>query len=336
MSALKRADSRAGATPFRIAVAYICDANYHDITMVSLASVARSHASPLAFFFLQSGYRREAPPSLLRLVRSRGHTLEIIEAPSFTLGRAPKASAVQHQHITDTALSKVLAIEMLSRDHDYILYVDGDILAFGDLHCEEHVGFSAIAGACLDLSIGTGLDDPLIRHRCEAAGLSPYYFNSGVMMINAARWRETRAFDRFAENFEIHREHCPYLSACPTHDQCVFNMTFGWETLHLPIALNVQKSAMHTAVWDSALVRHYTGPRKFLPVRYRTCDRREFALLKAISREAGLRAPGLHDFGLSNRLNAFRRRATVAAYEEAIRAVSAAYPQIAPAISAWT
>jgi lipopolysaccharide biosynthesis glycosyltransferase len=334
VSALTWFDARPGAPPFRIAVAYICDANYHDITLYSLASIARSHASPLAFFFLQYGYRKDAPSSLVRLVRSHGHSLETIDAPAFTLGPTPKAKAVQHQHITDTALSKVLAIEMLSRDHDYILYVDGDILAFGDLHCERHVGFAAIAGACLDLSIGTGLDDPLMAERCRIAGLSPFYFNSGVMMINAARWRETRAFDRFAENFEIHRERCPYLSACPTHDQCVFNMTFGWETVYLPIDLNVQKSAMHTPTWERALVRHYTGPRKFLPVRWRTCDRREFALIRAISREAGLAGPGLHDLGVAYRLNALRRRVTVSAYEEAIRAVSAAYPRIASAASA--
>jgi lipopolysaccharide biosynthesis glycosyltransferase len=331
MSAGKWRHSRFGTAPFRIAVAYICDANYHDITLYSLASVARSHASPLAFFFFQSGYHEDPPASFQRFVRSHGHTLEIVAAPSFTLGSAPKATAAQHQHITDTALSKVMAIEMLSRDHDYILYLDGDVLAFGDLHCERYAGFPAIAGACLDLSIGTGLDDPSIWHRCETAGLSPFYFNSGVMMINAARWRRTAAFDRFAENFEIHREYCHYLATCPTHDQCVFNMTFGWETMHLPMSLNVQKSAMHTAVWNSALVRHYTGPRKFLPVRWRTCDRREFALLKAISEEAGLAGPGFHDFGVAYRLNALRRHATVATYEEAISAVSAIDPRIAPA-----
>jgi hypothetical protein len=105
-------------------------------------------------------------------------------------------------------------------------------------------------------------------------------------------------------------------------------MTFGWETAHLPITLNVQKSAMHTSTWANALVRHYTGPRKFLPVRCRTCDIREFALLRAISREAGLPGLGFHDLGVAYRLNGLRRRAAVAAYEEAIRAVSVSYPQI--------
>jgi lipopolysaccharide biosynthesis glycosyltransferase len=305
----------------RIAVAYICDRKYHDITLYSIASIARSHRYPLDFFFLQSGYRAAIPPPLAAFIGSRGHSVERLEAPR--PGGAAKLEAPgernreKHSHISGTALLKANAIEALAHSHDYILYIDGDTLAFGDLGCEALCGFAETAGVCLDLAIGTGADDPLIFRRCEQAGISPFYFNSGFMLINAAKWRETNALSRFAGNFARHQRQCPYLDPCPTHDQCVFNMTFQGDVVELPMTLNVQKCALQTELWRDALLRHYTGPYKFLPVRPWRCDRREHALLRSISRETGLPAPGLYDLGLSYSLNGLRRRKAVASYERA-------------------
>lgn len=317
----------------RIAVVYICDRKYHDITLYSIASIARSHRAPLSFFFLQSGYREQIPPSLVTFLLSRGHSIASLDAPRSARSVNLKARAEKHQHISETALLKAKAIETLSHTHDYVLYIDGDTLAFDNLRCEEICGFPEIAGVCLDLAIGTGSDDPQIFERCEAAGISPFYFNSGFMMINAGRWRETDALHRFADNFIRHQEACPYLGACPTHDQCVFNMTFAGDIAELPIALNVQKCALHTATWHDAVVRHYTGPHKFLPVRPWACDPREYSLLQSISRETGLAAPGFYDLGISYPLNRFRRRKAVAQYEQAIFAACQKHPGISHRMS---
>ncbi|MDN5929127.1 MAG: hypothetical protein L0I29_18845 [Hyphomicrobiales bacterium] len=306
----------------RIAVVYICDRKYHDITLYSIASIARSHRHPLDFFFLQSGYRSAIPPSLAAFVGSRGHSIELLEAPRPTHAANLEARGDKHSHISDTALLKANAIEAIAHSHDYLLYIDGDTLAFGDISCEALCGFAETAGVCLDLAIGTGADDPLIFRRCEAAGISPFYFNSGFMLINAAKWRETGALDRFAENFTRHQRKCPYLDPCPTHDQCVFNMTLSGDIVELPMTLNVQKCALQTKLWRGAVLRHYTGPWKFLPVRPWRCDRKEYALLRSISGETGLPAPGLYDFGISYFLNRLRRHKAVAAYEQAFATVA--------------
>ena len=301
----------------RIAAVYICDRKYHDITLYSIASIARSHRHPLDFFFLQSGYHVAIPPSLAAFIGSRGHAIELLEGPR--PGHAANLEVIgeKHSHISGTAPLKAHAIEALARSYDYILYIDGDTLAFDDMRCEEFCGFKEIAGVCLDLAIGTGADDPLIFERCEAAGISPFYFNSGFMLINAVKWRETDALTRFAENFAHHQRKCPYLDPCPTHDQCVFNMTFQGDIVQLPTTLNVQKCALQTRLLQDAVLRHYTGPYKFLPVRPWRCDRKEHALLGSISRETGLPAPGFHDLGVSYSLNRLRRHKAVASYERA-------------------
>lgn len=318
----------------RIAVVYICDRKYHDITLYSIASVARCHRHPLRFFFLQSGYREAVPRSLAGFLASRGHSIELLDAPRSSHAAKLNARAEKHRHISDTALLKANAIEALAHSHDYILYIDGDTLAFDDIRCEELCGFAEMAAVCLDLAIGTGADDPLIFRRCEAAGISPFYFNSGFMLINARKWRETDALGRFAENFARHQHKCPYLDPCPTHDQCVFNMTFGGDIVELPMTLNVQKCALQTAIWRGAVLRHYTGPYKFLPIRPWRCDRKEYALLRSISRETGLVAPGFYDFGISYPLNRLRRHKAVATYERAFSVAASKYSRIAePALS---
>ena len=156
-----------------IAVVYICDRKYHDITLYSVASIARCHRHPLRFFFLQSGYREAIPPSLAAFLASRGHSIELLDASPSSHLASLKTQGEKHRHISGTALLKANAIDALARSYDYILYVDGDTLAFDDIRCEALCGFAETAAVCLDLAIGTGADDPLIFQRCEDAGISP-------------------------------------------------------------------------------------------------------------------------------------------------------------------
>jgi lipopolysaccharide biosynthesis glycosyltransferase len=329
---------------FKIAVVYVGDANYHDLTIYSLASVARVHSAPLDFFFLQSEYLRQVPPELVAMMKARHHSLVVKSAPSLQATLPPSSARwiserftpnpprfargsesgwsmreTRYARMPATMFQKASAIEALASAYDYVLYLDGDILAFDDLHCEQIGGFTEIAAVCLDLSTATGLDDSTFFSNCESNGVSPAFFNSGVMMINCREWLKTNANGRFMENVFLHEKSCPYFGRCAPNDQCAFNMTFGSDLQLLPIAWNVQKSALHTRVWKSALLRHYTGPVKFLPGRLRTCDRREHALVSAISQECKLSSPyKFYDLGISYQLNKFRRHNTVSQYEKAI------------------
>jgi lipopolysaccharide biosynthesis glycosyltransferase len=323
------ANNRNTAQPgFRIAVVYVCDANYHDLTIYSLGSIARAHRAPLDFFLLQSEYLRAAPDKLLEVMAARHHLLSVRSAPTLGATIDRSGQETRYSRISAAMFLKASAIDALAGSYDYVLYVDGDTLAFDDLHCEQIAGFPELAAVCLDLSSATGFDDPGFFSNCERNGVSPEFFNSGVMMINSRKWLETRASARFMENVFLHERGCPYFTHCAPNDQCALNMTFGSDLKLLPISWNVQKSALQTRTWESALVRHYTGAAKFIPVRPWTCDRREHALVKAISRECGLPLPRrLYDFGFSYQLNKIRRHRDISRYEHAIQAMIA--PQLA-------
>jgi len=303
----------------RLGVVYVGDANYHDMTLFSLASIARYHKASLDFHFMQDGYSRDFKTAFVRFVEARGHRLarSRIAFEAVSGERAEERS--RYTHITNTTFLRAQALDALVANYDYILYADGDILAFDDFHLEAAAGFDELCAAGFDLSIATGLDRPEIFANCQKNGVSSDFFNAGLLLVNAAKWQATHATDRYVNSLRRHNICCPYFHVCNPNDQCALNMMVAGDWRRLPQSWNVQKSAMHTSVWATATIRHYTGRRKFLPIRRRTCDPREHALLQTLSREAGLPEwNGLYDFGVSYWLNKVRRLGYVSKIEHAL------------------
>lgn len=316
---------RNGYVQPRIGVVYICDSNYHNITLYSIASIARSQSINLDFFVIQHGYSCDAPPAFHERIKSHSHTLSLLNLSNIASPLPIEPHQEKYAHISSTMFLKNHAIDLLADRYDYVLYLDGDVLVFDDLHCNHLAGFAETAAASLDLSSATGFDDPTFFSNCERNGVSANFFNSGVFMVNTRKWRAAHVSEHYAENLLRHEDSCPYFSTCTSNDQCALNMTLGSDLKLMPVSWNVQNSALHTQAWETAMVRHYTGAKKFLPVRARTCDPRQYTLLSAITNEYGLPTlRGRHDFGILYALNKIRRRKTVAKYERAISAINAA------------
>ncbi len=312
---------------FRLAALYIGDANYHELTLYSLASLARSHRAPLDLYLMQSGYETAVDADFERYITSLGHRL-ITRPVAF---EAPEAGSRQHAktytYITDTMFLKAAAIEALCEQYDYILYLDGDMLVFDDLGLDKIAGFPETAAACVDLTVAGWLEEPWLgaKFRRETVTRTAL-FNSGILVVNASEWRRRGTYRRFLECLAEHKAECPYFETCEPNEQCALNMALAGTWRPLDITFNVQKVALHTRAWSEARVRHYSGRNKFLPLRMHRCDEREYALLSAISREAGLPDPGLHDRGLSYWLNGIRRQKDVRRLERAIARISASEP----------
>ena len=105
---------------------------------------------------------------------------------------------------------------------------------------------------------------PGLLSNCERNGLSPKFFNVGVIIANATKWLATRAHERFIEALSQHAAGCPYFKNCILNDQCAFNMVVAGDFLKLPLVLNMQQGALHTRGWKTAIIRHYNGKHKFL------------------------------------------------------------------------
>ena len=184
-----------------------------------------------------------------------------------------------HGHITATALAKVEAIAAVADAYAVVCYLDNDTLAVRPTDLSLAAPGAQPLAAVPDMSVSTGLDHGDFFRNCDRHGLSPRYFNSGLMVIDTAAWNRRGMAQRYEASLRAHASHCPYRDgACSDLDQCALNLAAqgAWEPL--PLALNVQKSAFQTALWATARIRHFTGPEKFLPIAPHRADALELAL----------------------------------------------------------
>lgn len=294
-------------TEKRIGVVYLTDGKRDDLTYVSIAALGLNHAREIDVHVVQAGFSSPPPPSVLGLLQSRGHRLAMHSISTLDRGLPGRS------HITPTAYAKTEAIASVSGAHDLVFYMDNDTLAMRPLDLAEAAPRKHALAAAADLSVATGLDNPAFFANCAKHGLERRYFNSGLLAIDVSRWADSGISEKYESAVKAHADFCPYWDgACTDLDQCAFNIAAGGAWEMLPVKFNVQKSAFQTPFWDHALIRHYTGPDKFLPARPHRVDRYERAVLGAVARacpELGIALPSKY-LGLPYWANRLRRTAT--------------------------
>lgn len=129
-------------------------------------------------------------------------------------------------HFSVEIFYRILAIDMLPKDIDRILYLDADIIVKGDLTALYN---SNIEGhpftVCEDISAKINDMDKKIKDNIGMPHETPY-FNSGVMLFNLDYLRDTKASKRMLK--EIYDKYDKY----PYPDQDVMNMMFADELLY--------------------------------------------------------------------------------------------------------
>ncbi|RWE27266.1 hypothetical protein EN817_26290 [Mesorhizobium sp. M3A.F.Ca.ET.174.01.1.1] len=295
-----------GVTKERIGVVYLTDGRRDDLTYASAVALGLNHSRGIDIHIVQAGFSADPPPTVLELLQAKGHRLATHTLLTVDRGLPGRG------HITPTAYAKSDAIALVSNEHDVVCYLDNDTLAVQPLDLEVAAPKAQPLAAAPDLSISTGSDNPTFFANCDKHGLQRRYFNSGLLIINASRWRASGIPERYEAAVRAHAEFCPYWDgSCTDLDQCAFNIAAGgsWETL--PVEFNVQKSAFQTPYWDRALIRHYTGSKKFLPARAHRADGKERSVLRRIAHECqdlGLEIPAGY-LGLAYWANRLRRKA---------------------------
>jgi lipopolysaccharide biosynthesis glycosyltransferase len=192
-------------------------------------------------------------------------------------------------HIKKTALYKLYAVDKALEEFEVVTYLDNDILVFGkldikDIECEDK---SMAAVVDMDLS-ETGVLRRLNGRVATAGGQQFHYFNSGVMFFFKKNWNGSHFLTKYREALDIHDIKCKYKISCALTDQCALNMTFEGMWHRLSCTYNMQASAKFTSFWQSAAVRHYCGPRKFLPISLFRSDRRDIQHITNVRNALGL------------------------------------------------
>ena len=141
------------------------------------------------------------------------------------------------ERITRTAYYRLFVTEMLPTTIDKVLYLDGDVIV---RHSLEELWNMDLSGRALAAAPDMKEDT---TDRYEGLGYSKSlgYFNSGVLLINLAYWRQHQATKLFGEFLRDRWETILF------HDQDVLNYVFREQKMTLPIKYNFQ----HGFLWKT-------------------------------------------------------------------------------------
>lgn len=229
-----------------------------------------------------------------------------------------------HSHVTSAASLKMNALLSLQGEFDRALYIDNDVLLMKDFGLDQiNFGEAPIAAVYDIAKVGGIGSDADFQKRCKASGLSPHYFNSGVIAARLTALTSTHV--ELYQNALKHHSTCGYADDCSCDDQCAWNVAFATQWKRLPLTLNFQACAMFSDGWANAIARHYVGPQKFLPIRAWRNDRKDTTLIANARVLLGLSATQKQILDIVRRLNALRNLKMQKSANDAIAAINKMY-----------
>jgi lipopolysaccharide biosynthesis glycosyltransferase len=211
-------------------IVFAIDGNYAEPAVVVGASVQANLTDPgtrLRFHVLDGGLDG---PARRRVVDGLGRLGEVAVYP------VPDPLLLPHpvKHWTSAALGRLHVGSVLPADVTRAVYLDADTLVLGDI--TELLDFD-LGGATVGASINEVGADRSWRlgetavYSDEGAA-PPGYFNSGVLLMDMARWRATGVTERAREIYQR------YGHQLRTHDQDVLNIIFSGAWVPFPAKWN--------------------------------------------------------------------------------------------------
>lgn len=230
-------------------VAFCGDRNVAMSMSVTLRSVARHARTPVDYYFMTPEFSDQQRAALRAAVN-----------PKDTLTFVSPARSFRHLHTglnnSDAYYYRIGLPDALPR-HSRILYLDSDLLVRADIAelwalVEQS---DSPAQACYEY-------ERYVNHRVLPdypkyghTDTSPYY-NSGVLGMNLAHWRDAKVSDRLVEFLVENGERCPGW------DQGAINGILGLQITPLPQEWNVfsplatnETKIVHYSTWRKPFAR---------------------------------------------------------------------------------
>ncbi len=232
-----------------MSVIFCTDANYIQHLGVTLASLLSNN---LRHEFLVTVVTREDDPiskSALAQIAAQYRNTEI-QFKTFDFRRIAHLKTVRH--ITATAYLKLFMTEFFDESVSKALYLDSDLIVCRDIEALWNTNVSGYAMAAVrDHSLGYILDHPYVPPE--------RYFNTGVLLVNVARWRQSGAPQQLIQYAEEHGR------AGRFHDQDVLNAVYSKETYPLGLEWNFQARMADSTAEELGLERQHFGAMRENP-----------------------------------------------------------------------
>ena len=221
------------------------DDRYAQHLAATFASVMANHrrGATIRFYVLSTGLLPDNERKLASTVEKFGASVRFVKVDGASFADFPVTG-----HINRAMYLRLAIPRALPEDVGKVLYLDSDTIVTEDI---AEVWETDIAGVAL-----AAVRDTWAYYRCDSLGLSPgAYFNSGVLLLNVARWR-TEAIDikvlaYIAERGE--KLHFP--------DQDALNAVLSGDWLELPHRWNAVDMKLWTETKPPSII-HYTDVSK--------------------------------------------------------------------------
>ncbi len=179
-----------------INIVYITDNNYVTYTLLSMKSLLDNNKSnsDLKFFVLTNELTSKNEKRIKDFIVQNNQKIELINCDTTEIdgGRNMQKGVLPDNEIYLTRIitAKLLIPNLLPSDIDKALYIDSDTLIKSDIKELYDQDIS-------DYIIGMVIDNIYLEEQIEDYKQlkPPYYFNSGVLLFNIAKWREENIFD---------------------------------------------------------------------------------------------------------------------------------------------
>jgi lipopolysaccharide biosynthesis glycosyltransferase len=245
-----------------ISILLCIDGNYWQHVGVTIASLLRSNPGNTFRIFVASATRIDQ--------RRLGELRSIVPAGRGTLEAIVYKEAANyqhlpiHDHLTFAAYLRLFMAEYLDQAMQRIIYLDSDLVVCGDLGELWQIDLEgAYVGAA---------PEPYDERQRTPFGFGPkdLYINSGVLVIDLAKWRADNILARFVEFANANQELLIYsldqdiLNSVCRGRICNIGYEWNWQALFprfTPEELGLT-AAKFAELRRAPRIVHYTGPYK--------------------------------------------------------------------------
>lgn len=215
----------------------ICtDNNYVMPSGVLFCSICENNRQENITFHViaDQSFSDENRRALLNIIKKYKKKICFYSIDSSILASFPIGQKDQPIHITLAAYYRLYLAELLPKNLNKVLYLDGDIIVRGNLSdlWETDIKNYAV-GVIPDQKEGLINSYNRLKYPQRLG-----YFNSGVLLINLDYWRKNNILNDFLSYVKVNYQSLKY------HDQDILNFIFRNQKLRLPIKYNLQNEML--------------------------------------------------------------------------------------------
>jgi len=199
------------------------DDNYAKYLAVTLVSILANTKNPLSFHVVHTGISQNNKDKILQLKKYRDFDIEFVGFDSVKL--ADFQLSERAPHIKKEAFIR-LFMPFMYKDLDKFLYLDADTVVVADIDELWHTDIE-------DYYLAAVRNSPYEIFPIPMPAETAYY-NSGVLLVNAKKWRQDNIQDAIFDILNKHHNHLPWM------DQDIINIAMEGKIKTLPSRYNMQ------------------------------------------------------------------------------------------------